>query len=406
MYLQSAALLSFAVGAYANIYSLVATVPWAPGTPSSTDQSVIYNGTYYLSDRTNKGVHVVSLTNKTQTGFIGGFVTGLTNGTLTPAISGPDGVVVLPNRNEMYVGDGDGTVKVVNLFTNTVVAKIATGSKKRADELAYNPSTQTVIVTNANESPPLVNVLNATSRTVIGKISFPGADSLEQPAFNPTDSQFYVSVPETAGAPGGAIQMLNVNKASLSIAKTLPIPGCAPAGIVFGPADQVFIGCSGSQVASFGYAASYIMNVSTGAIIANISGITGSDQVTYSPKTGYYYASAYLNTVHGVPAPILAVISTKGVVVQKIATDNVTAHSVAVDKSTGTLVVPVKAKGILIYSLSSGSATNGTSGSATGTSPSHTSTSTSTSSTSDAQGYPLKSLAGMAAAALAFAYLL
>jgi hypothetical protein len=49
MFLQRATLLSFVAGAYADIYSLAATVPWAPGTPSSTDQSAIYNGTYYLS---------------------------------------------------------------------------------------------------------------------------------------------------------------------------------------------------------------------------------------------------------------------------------------------------------------------------------------------------------------------
>jgi hypothetical protein len=386
MFLQTTALLSFAIGAYANIYSLVGTVPWAPGPPSSTDQSAIYNGTYYLSDRTNKGVHVVSLANKTQTGFIAGFVTGLINGTLASAISGPDGVVVLANRNEMYVGDGDGTVKVINLFNNTVVAKIPTGSKKRADEFAYNPSTRTVVVTNANESPPMVNFLNVTSLTVIGNMSFPGAEGLEQPAFNPTDSQFYVSVPQTDGAPGGAIQRLNVNnKANFSIAKTLPLPGCAPAGIVFGPSNKLFIGCSGSQVSTFGYAASYIMDVSTGAIIANISGITGSDQVAYSPKTGYYYASAYLNTVKGVPTPILAVISTNGTVVQKIPTDNVTAHSVAVDENTGTVVVPVKAQGILIYGLGTGSTTSSTSG---------------------ARVNRLGSLAGVVVAALAFACLL
>jgi len=316
MLLQSTVLLALAIGANADLYSLLATVPWAPGTPSSTDQSAIYNGTYYLSDRTNKGVHVISLANKTQTGFIGGFVTGLVNGTLSSSISGPDGIVLLANRNEMYVGDGDGTVKVINLFTNTIVANISTRSKKRADEFAYNPSTQTVVVTNANESPPLVNILDATTHSVVGNISFPGASGLEQPAFNPGDSQFYVSVPETTGAPGGAIQLINVVKGSLSIARTLPIPSCAPAGIVFGPSDQVFIGCSGSQVSSFGYAASYIMNVATGSIIANISGITGSDQVTYSAKTGYYYASAYLNTVNGVPTPILAVIAANGTVLR------------------------------------------------------------------------------------------
>ena len=57
----------------------------------------------------------------------------------------------------------------------------------------------------------------------------------------------------------------------------------------------------------------------------------------------HYYASAYLNTLSGVLAPILAAISANGSAVQKIATDNVTAHSVAVDQNTGTLVVQPKA---------------------------------------------------------------
>jgi DNA-binding beta-propeller fold protein YncE len=352
MLLQTTALLVLALRVNADLYNLVATVPWAPGVPSSTDQSAIYNDTYYLADRTNKGVHVISLANKTQTGFVGGFITGLVNGTLSGAMSGPDGIVILANRNEMYVGDGNGTVRVIDLFTNTIVASIFTGSKKRADEFAYNPATQTVVVTNGDESPPLVSILNATTRSTVGNISFSEAgDGLEQPAFNPEDSHFYISIPESATAPGGAIQQIDVTKGSLSITKTLSIPSCAPAGIVFGPPNEVFIGCSGSQVSKFGYAASYIMDVTTGAIIANISGITGSDQVTYSTKTGYYYASASRNIVNGVPTPILAVIATNGTVLQKITTDSITAHAVSVDPSTGNVVVPVKAKGIQIYSL-------------------------------------------------------
>ena len=399
MLLQTTVVLTFAIGVFADLYSLVATVPWAPGPPSSTDQSAIYNGTYYFSDRTNKGVHVVSLATNTQTALIGGFITGFVNGTLLNTISGPNGIVILANRNEMYVGDGNGTVRVINLFTNTIVANISTGATTRADEFGYDPSTQTVVVANGDESTPFVSILNTTTHSVIANISFPGADGLEQPAFNPGDSQFYLSVPETTGAPGGALQVINVNKDSLAITKTLPIPSCAPAGIAFGPANDVFIACSGDQVPNFGYSASYIMDWTTGSIVANISGLTGSDQVTYSEKTGYYYASAYKNTVNGVPTPILAVIAANGTVLQKIATDNITAHAVSVDPSTGNMVVPVKAKGILIYSLNNTSTTS-SSGTPTSSSPASVST------TSDAQNNRLGALFGMAVAASAFAWLL
>lgn len=42
----------------AAIYSETGTIPWSPKAPSSVDQSVIYNDTYYLSDRTNSGVSI------------------------------------------------------------------------------------------------------------------------------------------------------------------------------------------------------------------------------------------------------------------------------------------------------------------------------------------------------------
>lgn len=40
------------------IYSVATSIPWSPKAPSSVDQSVVYNDTYYLSDRTNAGVSI------------------------------------------------------------------------------------------------------------------------------------------------------------------------------------------------------------------------------------------------------------------------------------------------------------------------------------------------------------
>jgi hypothetical protein len=42
----------------ATIYSVATTIPWSPKAPLSVDQSVVYNDTYYLSDRTNAGVSI------------------------------------------------------------------------------------------------------------------------------------------------------------------------------------------------------------------------------------------------------------------------------------------------------------------------------------------------------------
>jgi hypothetical protein len=263
-------------------------------------------------------------------------------------------MIVLPALNELWVGDGDGTVKVIDLFTSTIVASINTTSTKRADEFGYDPKNNIVVVTNPNEKPPYVSVISATNHTVLGRIMFPNVTELEQPAFNPADGLFYVSVPSSGKNPGGSICTLDI--ATLSIAHTFTLPDCVPAGIVFGPKNHLFIGCSESQITDYGYAASYILDVSTGNVVSNISGLAGIDQVAYDSAANLFYASAYQNLGTGkTPLPQIAVVNaSSGMLVQTLPTDNVTAHSVAVDGNTGLMLVPVKSQGIVAYDLKAG----------------------------------------------------
>lgn len=270
-------------------------------------------------------------------------------------------MIVLPARNELWVGDGDGTIKIIDLFTSTIVASISTNSTKRADEFGYDPTNDIVVVTNPNEKIPYVSVLSAANRTVLGRIMFPNVTELEQPAFNPTDGLFYISVPSSGQNPGGSICTLDI--ATLSIAHTYPLPNCVPAGIVFGPKNHLFIGCSGTQITDYGYAASYIMDVSTGNVISNISGLAGIDQVTYDSAANLFYASAYQNLGTGnTPLPQIAVVNaSSGTLAQTLPTDNVTAHSVAVDGNTGLMLVPIQKQGIIAYSLKAGATSGGNS---------------------------------------------
>ena len=270
-------------------------------------------------------------------------------------------MIVLPARNELWVGDGDGTIKIIDLFTSTIVASISTNSTKRADEFGYDPTNDIVVVTNPNEKIPYVSVLSAANRTVLGRIMFPNVTELEQPAFNPTDGLFYISVPSSGQSPGGSICTLDI--ATLSIAHTYPLPNCVPAGIVFGPKNHLFIGCSGTQITDYGYAASYIMDVSTGNVISNISGLAGIDQVTYDSAANLFYASAYQNLGTGnTPLPQIAVVNaSSGTLAQTLPTDNVTAHSVAVDGNTGLMLVPIQKQGIIAYSLKAGATSGGNS---------------------------------------------
>jgi hypothetical protein len=399
MHFQAVFLLGAAIGVSADVYNLQTTIPWTPKQASSVDQSQIYNSTYYLSDRTNGGVQVVSLTNNTQITIVKGFTTGLVNGSVSPPISGPAGIAILPNRNELFAGDGDGTIKVIDLFTNKIVANISMGSKTRADEIAYDPSTSTAVVTIANDNPPFVAVVDAAARKVIGTVTFNGSSGLEQPRYDPTTKKFYVSVPDSPTSDSGYIAMLNVTPGNVSVAKQIATPQKDNAGIVFGPQNQVFVGYAATEIADFGTAVSYILDITTGAVLHNVSGVAGADQVAYSTTSGYYFASCYQYTEKGVAMPFLGVIATNGTVVQKIVTDNVTAHSVAVDEKTGNMVVPVKAKGILVYSLASSNTSGGASGTSSGSTPA-------TVTTSGASVRGFSAVVAMAGALVAFAMML
>ncbi|KAK5678376.1 hypothetical protein LTR17_027663 [Elasticomyces elasticus] len=316
----------------ASIHSLQTTIPWSPKAASSVDQSIVYNDTYYLADRTNAGVHIISLINNTQINLITGFATVLVNGSVSSASSGPNGLVVLPDRNQLWVGDGDGSVKVIDLVTQKIIQSIATGSKYRADEFAYDAKSGVVLVSNPNDTPPFVTAMSASNRSVIGQFNFtdvPG--ELEQPAFNPTTGLFYISVPESDANKGGEIRSLTL--ANFSTHTVYPLPPCIPAGIAFGPNQHLFVSCSQDQILDYNYASAFVLDIANGGkVIANVTGVAGSDQVAYNSAAGLYYMSAYQNQAGGLKTglaqPYLSIIdATTNVIIQNITTDNKTAHS-------------------------------------------------------------------------------
>lgn len=213
--------------------------------------------------------------------------------------------------------------------------------------------------------------MSTANRTVLGRITFTNASGIEQTAFNVIDGLFYSSVPSSDAYPGGAIFKLDIE--NFTIGSVITLPDCEPAGIAFGPDNQLFVGCSEDQLTDYGYEASYVIDAASGAIVANISGLSGIDQVVYDAGTNFYYASAYLEVdlSTGASTPNLAIVNaSSNLLIQSIVTDNVTAHSVAVDNKTKNVMVPVSAKGVVVYQLSTGSgATNANgSGSANATS--------------------------------------
>src|SRR5437868_1707342 len=120
-------------------------------------------GHYYLGDRSNAAIDVVDISTNRVVSQITGFV-GFTGSNDT---SGPDGVVVTAEGRELWAGDGDSTVKVVDLAAGKIVASISTGGKKRGDELAYDPKDQLILIANNADDPAFATFVSTSSRQAL-----------------------------------------------------------------------------------------------------------------------------------------------------------------------------------------------------------------------------------------------
>ena len=131
--------------------------------------------------------------------------------------SGPDGVV--SHGRWLYAGDGDSTLKVIDLDApnaSAIKQTISTGGTTRLDEMALTTDGRLLLAANNAEDPPFgtLFVANGDSSTshvaaftkilIDPTIVPPGFGlSIEQPAWDPKTERFYVSVPIIANNPSG-----------------------------------------------------------------------------------------------------------------------------------------------------------------------------------------------------------
>src|SRR3989442_9832634 len=194
--------------------------------------------TYYLADRSNKGVDIFDASSNTFETRVTGFV-GFTGDNDT---SGPNGVVVVHDRDELWAGDGNSTVKVIDLRTNSIVKTISTGGTARADEIAYDQKDKVILVANDADTPPFATLIDVESRAVVAKIPFDDATAgLEQPVWDPATHLFYISVPETAADPGGAVAVIDPR--TRSRIALFPVQNCAAAGVPPRPQPALLFCC-------------------------------------------------------------------------------------------------------------------------------------------------------------------
>jgi DNA-binding beta-propeller fold protein YncE len=310
-----------------------------PGTPlESFDISWVDQETsqLFIADRSNKSIDVLDAkTDKYITrviGFVGDGPTGNT--------SGPNGVVTANHGTEAWAGDGDSTVKVIDIKQGKIVDTIATGGKKRADEVAYDPKDGVFIVANDADEPPFVTLISTKpGHKIIGKLVFSQAtDGIEQSAYNPGDGMFYTDLPElNKDKTKGGLAVIDPRTAKL--VKIIPVDSCIPHGLVKAQGSLMFLGCNAGTDKNKLPPKMVVVDTKTGKTVANIPGAGGSDESAANTNTGMYYAA----TANDAAGPVLAVMDAKtNSLVQKIPTA-VGAHSVAVSLYNNHVYVPTRA---------------------------------------------------------------
>jgi hypothetical protein len=316
---------------------LIASIPVPGEALTSFDISFIDQKTqrFYFADRSNKSVDIVDTKNNKWVGRVTGFVGPVmkTDGKKVDSNkSGPDGVLV--SNNQAWVGDGDSTIKIIDLKSMKIVDTIKTGGSTRLDEMAYDPKEMIFIGVNNAEEPPFATIVSMKAgHKVIAKVPFPDAtDGAEQPDYNTADGMFYIAIPEVKKEEKkGGVAV--VDPKSGKVVKMLEVDNCHPNGLAFGPNQNFVLGCSMKKDPSVS-----IMNAKTGKVVAVVPDIGAADMVAYSKKNNQYYIGASNFPGGGV----LGVIDAKtNKLVQKVPQKGPsTPHSVAVDDNTGHVFVP------------------------------------------------------------------
>jgi len=319
-----------------------------PGAPllrydiSFVDEAL---GIYILADRSNAGVDVFSVVGRQFLFRVGGFA-GFHGSNDT---AGPNGLLTV-NHRQIWAGDGnnatDGTlssVKVIDLLTQKIVDTIVIpNGKARADEMAFDPVDQILLVANDADSPPFITFISTRpGHKVLKQISFPEAtNGIEQSQWSPDTGLFYLNLPEVApnGPATGEGQVVVFDPRKLAIVHRFATHDCDAAGLALGPDEQALLGCQGATSNNVPLPnESQIISLRTGHVVAMFHQVGGSDQVWFNTGDNHYYLAARNNT----SGPVLGVIDADEPSFDNNAPTTTNAHSVAADPIFNNVFVPL-----------------------------------------------------------------
>lgn len=330
-------------------YKQIATITNPPlnGFDISWVDSTI--GRYFLADRADAGIDVYDAERNAFLFSLGGFVGNNPDRTL----GGPDGVVAIHKgaegkdddrgRVEIWAGDGvpkggTSTVKVFNLATRSLERSISTGGNHRADELAYDPVDQIILIANDADVPsPFVTFISAEGDPdeyhVLGKIFYDGkggrplsTGGIEQPVWDGARHRFYICIPSTMANANGEVDEIDPRTETITRIFAITDPAFAgPAGLALLPGQRL--------ITSIGV----VFSATTGATLAKIAG-AGGDEIWFNRGDDrVYFGASPMPVVDAESLTIVATINDGGT------------HSVAADSENNHVFVPVNGVGVQVF---------------------------------------------------------
>jgi hypothetical protein len=344
---------------------------------------------YYLADRSNNAIDIIDTQQLTFKRSLGkGLFKGLiiSGGAADNNHSGPNGVVT--HGRWVYVGDGDSTLKVLDLDSPpafALKANVSTGGNTRLDEMALTTDGNYLIAANNAEDPPFVTLFRANGdsptnsvslgsilkRTTISSTIVPSGFGLaiEQPAWDPKTKRFYTSVPIIANNPPncnyGQITTGNPPKPTpitcsggllvtdplhpkpvegafdpVTNTGVVPLINCGPNGATRADFDNLLLGCTPGNLP--GSTTTLVINAKT-KNQTSVNGITGSDEVWFNEGDDRYYLGAS-KAIKPTGSPlgsgaVLGVVNITSVLVETIPQSS-GSHSVAADSKRNLIFVP------------------------------------------------------------------
>ena len=209
-------------------------------------------------------------------------------------------------------------------MSNAPFVSVDVGGQRRADELAYDPDDQLILIANDDDLDlfaTFIKVSNVASEIQeVGKIPILEAEGcgIEQPVYDHASNRFYLAVPCTKDHPNGAIYVINPKTKSVrkiydtigtGVAAGVP---CYPHGLALGPRQNLLLGCSGDGDTGT-QMISIIMKATTGAVLKTFNQAGGSDEVYYDKGNNTYFLamSSWTSsgkTATGNPTPSLGII--------------------------------------------------------------------------------------------------